>query len=64
VAEHPDPADDVHGEHHAPASHDDHADEGHDGAAPGPIDVRAWAAAVGGIALGLFVVLALILSLS
>jgi hypothetical protein len=37
--------------------HDDHA---HGGEALGPIDVLAWAAALGGIALGLLVMVAFI----
>jgi hypothetical protein len=41
--------------------HDDHA---HEGMEPGPIDVRAWGALVGGVALGLLVVLALIQALA
>ena len=67
MAEHPNAqtaGDAGHDAHHAPSTHDAHGDDGHDGAAPGPIDVKAWAAAAGGVALGLFVVLALILSLS
>jgi len=48
---------DDHGETHG---HDDHA---HGGAtALGPLDVRAWAAGLGGIVLGLVVALALALS--
>jgi len=48
---------DDHGDTHG---HDDHA---HDGDALGPVDVRAWGALLGGIALGLVVVLALVQSL-
>jgi hypothetical protein len=48
---------DDHGETHG---HDDHA---HIGAmALGPLDVRAWAAGLGGIVLGLAVAIALALS--
>lgn len=43
---------DDHGDDHG---HDDHA---HGGAALGPLDVRAWGAAVLGIALGLVVMVA------
>ena len=45
---------DDHGDTHG---HDDHA---HDGDALGPVDVRAWAAALGGIVLGLVVMLAFV----
>ena len=41
-----------------------HDDEDHAGIALGPIDVQAWAAAAGGVVLGLLVVYALIQSLS
>jgi hypothetical protein len=45
---------DDHGDTHG---HDDHA---HGGETLGPVNVLAWAAAIGGIALGLVVMLAFI----
>lgn len=47
-------ASDDHGETHG---HDDHA---HDTETLGPVNVLAWAAAIGGIALGLVVMLAFV----
>ena len=60
-------ADGMVGEHGAPDDHGadhGHDDHGHEADALGPIDIRAWGAAAVGVALGLFVVLALVLSLS
>lgn len=54
------------GDHHATDDHGDdggHGDHAHgDEAVLGPIDRRAWAAGVAGIALGLVVVLAFVMA--
>ena len=56
-----DDTDEPHGsaDHGAEHGHDDHA---HQGGALGPIDVPAWGALVGGIALGLVVAVCIGLS--
>jgi hypothetical protein len=58
-------AQEAHGDHGGAAAHD--AGDGHGHRAPseplGPVDRRAWAAAIGGAALGIVVILALYLSL-
>jgi hypothetical protein len=55
----------AHGDHGDPGAHD--TDDGHGHGAPseplGPVDGRAWAAAIGGAALGIVVIVALYLSL-
>jgi hypothetical protein len=51
------------GPHGAPDDHGDthgHDDHAHDTETLGPVNVLAWAAAIGGIALGLVVMLALV----
>ncbi|HYK94656.1 MAG TPA: hypothetical protein VE011_02160 [Candidatus Dormibacteraeota bacterium] len=51
------------GPHGAPDDHGDthgHDDHAHGGEALGPVNVMAWAAAIGGIALGLVVMFAFI----
>jgi hypothetical protein len=54
------------GDHGDPGAHG--ADDGHGHGAPsealGPVDRRAWAAAIGGAALGVVVILALYLAIS
>lgn len=58
-----DVADEPHGaaDHGADHGHDDHADTEEQ---LGPIDAPAWAALVGGIALGLVVAVAILISTS
>jgi hypothetical protein len=55
----------AHGDHGDPGAHG--AGDGHGHGTPseplGPVDTRAWAAAIGGAALGIVVILALYLSL-
>jgi hypothetical protein len=55
------PDDDPHGGHSDPGAHG--AGDGHGHGAPaeplGPVDRRAWAAAIGGAAIGVVVILAL-----
>ena len=51
------------GPHGAPDDHGDthgHDDHAHDAETLGPVNVLAWAAAIGGIALGLVVMLAFV----
>jgi hypothetical protein len=56
----------AHGDHGDPSAHGSVDDHGHGTPAEplGPVDVRAWAAAIGGAALGIVVILALYLSIS
>ena len=53
----------AHGDHGDPGAHG--SDDGHGAPSEplGPVDSRAWAAAIGGAALGIVVILALYLSL-
>ena len=58
-------AHEAHGDHGDPAGHGTSDGHGHEASSEplGPVDRRAWAAAIGGGALGIVVILALYLSL-